>query len=107
MQRLARKGGDPRAQLATSRGEPPAAVAVDGVADHWVAALREVNPDLVRPPGCEPAFDLRRAATEIALDAIAGEGRLAVPGADHRHLFPIARAAADIALDLARRRHRH
>src|SRR6185312_14840612 len=103
VQRLPWKACDSRAQFARPRDAPAAAAAVDGVADHRVAALGEVDPDLVGAPGGEPAFDQRGAPGKAAFDPVAGQRRLAVGGAHHRHLLPIARAAADIAGDLARR----
>ena len=52
-------------------------------------------------PGREAAFDQRRLGRKRALDPITGHRRLSAPFADHRHLFAVGRAAADVAGDLA------
>ena len=52
VQRLAREAAEAR--------PPPAAAAVDGVADQRMPGEGHVHPDLVRAAGLEPAFDERR-----------------------------------------------
>src|SRR5207253_4009394 len=87
VQRLARKGGD----LCAGRPDPgersPGSCAIDRVADHRMAEMGEVNPDLVGPTGGEAAFDLRRMEVEGALDPISGDRGFPFSLGDDRHLF--------------------
>src|SRR5205807_5611898 len=102
----ARRTGGPQ-----TRRRASGTAAVDRVADQRMAAMRQMHADLVGAAGQQPALDQRRPSrpggAESALDPITGHCRLASSIGDHRHLLAVARAAADIAGDLAGGRHRH
>src|SRR5262249_54960256 len=72
-----------------------------------MAAMRKMDADLMSPSCCEAAFDLRRVDFEHTLDAIPGYRGFALPFSEHRHLFAVCAAAADIAGDFASMRCRH
>ncbi len=102
VQRLARKSGKTHALLRGERGQAPRRprIPIDRIADHRMTALRQVNADLMGSSRTEPAFDERRHIGEGFQHAVVGESGLPAMR-QHRHLLPIARAAADIAADLA------
>jgi hypothetical protein len=54
---------------------------VDGLADHWVADLGEVDADLMRTPRLKPASDLGREPTEFLDHFVVGNGANSLAGA--------------------------
>ena len=107
VQGLTRKGGDPRTARAAAGDGAPGARAVDRIADHRVAAMGEMHPDLMGPAGGQTAFEERRLRVERALDTIARDRGFSPALPDNRHLLAVDGAAADIAGDLAGGRDRH
>src|SRR5580704_7824230 len=101
VQCLTREGGDTGAPFAAAADGAAGARAVDRVADQRVSAIRQMDADLMRPAGREPAFDERRLAAKGAQDAVARHRRLAPASGDDRHLLAVGGAAADVAGDLA------
>jgi len=101
VQRLAGKGGNMGTHRPDASDRSPGTRAVGRIADQRVTEMGEMNPDLVGPTRGEAAFDLRRMGAETALHPIAGDRRFASFLSDHRHLFTVCAAAANIAGDLA------
>jgi hypothetical protein len=66
-----------------------------------MAAMGEMNPDLVRPARRETAFSKRCPDLERALDPIPSDRRFSPSFADDSHFFAIYDAAADVPGDLA------
>lgn len=84
----------------------PVAAAVEGVAQQRMALGGQVHPDLVGAAGLEPAFQQADPLPgEVLQGPVAGRRWLAAAH-DHGHLLAVARAAADVAGDLAGRRPR-
>jgi len=107
VKRLTRKRPDLGGGFRAEPAHPAAAgAAVHRIADQRMADMGEVHADLVGAAGGELATQQRGVRAEAALRRVAGQRRLAAPVADHRHFLPVMRVAADIALDLAGRRHR-
>ena len=77
MQRLA---WEVRRSAGHGCGPARGATTIDRVADQRMAALGEMDADLVRAPGQQPAFDQRRRVGKGALDLVAGYRRLAALG---------------------------
>src|SRR5262245_50230566 len=90
-------------QLIRFRLEP---AAVDLVAQQWVSDRGEVDADLVRAPGLEPAGnearDRRAVAPPLAFEYLPMRDRRAAARA-HRHLLARVRVAADRLVDGAAR----
>src|ERR1700740_1544321 len=107
VQGLPRKRTDLGADRSAPRKAPSCARAVDWVADQGVAAMSQMDPNLMCPTGGETASHERRMAAERALDAIARYGRFSSALVDHRHFLAVSGAAADIAGDLTLRRCGH
>src|ERR1700675_2514178 len=102
VQRLAGERGDGglRLRLQRSAAAHRTAAAVDRVADDRVPPLSQVNTNLMGSSGREAAVDQRRHSLIFAEHLVARRRRLAAV-LEHRHLLAIARAATDIAGDLA------
>src|SRR5215475_11694592 len=82
------------------------AAAIDGVAEERMPDRREVDADLMRAPGLEPAGDETRHRRAVAA-AVAFEhlpmGDRRAPARAHRHLVADAGMAADRLVDGAAR----
>ena len=75
--------------------------AVERVAQERMAARAQMHADLVRAAAHEAAFNQAGAAAGQGLDdPVAGARRPAAAG-QHGHLLAVARAASDVAFDLA------
>src|SRR6266849_4567142 len=82
-----------------------ARVAVKRIANQRMAALAQMDADLVRPPSRQAAFDRGGDAVELAQHPVMGE-RGSSAARQYGHFLAIDRAASDIAGDLAARRQR-
>src|SRR5690349_19184814 len=99
MERLARKGfeGGPDG---VRKGAPPSpTAAINGVAYERVPMGRQMDADLMRAAGGEPALHQSRHVFEDAEHAIAGD-RSAAAAPHHRHRLAVGRIAADGTGDL-------
>src|SRR6266851_697606 len=85
VQSLAGKCGNLGTDRARAGDRPSGARAVDGITDQRVAAMGEMDSDLVGPTGGETAFEKRRVSLERALDAIAGHRWFSLSLSDHGH----------------------
>jgi hypothetical protein len=107
VQSLTGKRGNLGTDGACASEAPSGASAVDPIADQRVAAMGEMDPDLVGPTRGETAFDKRCRGLERALDSIASDRRFPPCRGDNRHFFSVYRAAANVARDLADGRRRY
>ena len=89
----------PRTVGGRSRGGRGDAAQVDGIADQRVPDARQVDADLVRPPGREHDGEQARGRRPGALRRVVGQRRLAAPS-DDGHALAVARVASDGALDV-------
>src|SRR5258708_236402 len=68
--------------------------AVKRIADQRMAALAQMDPDLMSPPGRQAAFDRGGDAVELAQHLVTGE-RGSSAARQYGHFFAIDRAASD------------
>ena len=83
------------------RPPAPAGPAICGITDHRVAAMGEMDTNLVGASGLEAAFEQTGGVADDAAHPVVGHRRPAALGHD-RHPFAVQRAAPDIAFDAAR-----
>src|SRR5438046_9528692 len=77
MQGLTRKRGNLASDGDAPRDSAPGARSVKGIPDQGVATVGKMNPDLMRPPGGETAFEAGRLRVKRMLDAITRNRRFA------------------------------
>lgn len=98
MESLAGQGWERRSHGLRQAANPVSASSVYRVTQQGMTHRREVNTNLMRPSGLEPAFDKTGVPAERRLDGIVRARRLSAPGHD-RHLLAVRRAASDVLGD--------
>src|SRR5215472_12697284 len=101
VQSLTLKCSNPGAGWSTKSDRASGARAVEPITDQRVAAMSEMDTDLMGSAGGEAALDERRLRAERAFDPIARDRGFSPALSDDCHLLAVCRAAANIADDLS------
>src|SRR6516225_12217737 len=99
-----REPQSPGVQSLAGQLETRLSLSIDGIVDQRMADRRHVHSNLVRSPGFEPEEQLRMALKGFAYFVMRDRR---FPLGSNRELQPVARIAADCALDRAARVARH